>query len=257
MLGDHPAGRRELGSMIPTGVLVKLAMLGLTAEQAAAVGNMLSEVETATREAAETVVEKSREKTRLRVQKWRENKTETLRNVTERHETLRNGSHEGVTRGEDNLQTKNITGQKENKKAASLSDLSAFKADLEIDASAEQVEAFAKHRKAKNGQNSAYAARLFRRDAEACRLSVADAIDTAISRGWLTVKPEYLAGRQSTAPPRAPPPKSRDFNDVLDELQGKTRHDAQPGPTFDASVNRADFGSPPGVVQLHALPARR
>jgi len=174
--------------------------------------------------------------------------------------TLRHSDSLLVTRVEDSSSKKDIGKEEKKERAApkALPDLSAFKADLEQDATPEQVEAFAKHRKAKNGQNSAYAATLFRRDATACGLSVSEAIDTAISRGWLTVKPEYLAGRHSTAPPRTgAPAKGRDFNDVLDELQGKNRNDAQPGPVFDASVNRTDFGSTSGVVQLHALPARR
>lgn len=123
-----------------------------------------------------------------------------------------NNVTESVTphvRVEDNLQTTEISGQVEKQKAApkALSDVAAFKADLEQDATSEQVEAFVKHRKAKKGQNSAYSAKLFRKDAAACGLSVSQAIDTAISRGWLTVKPEYLAGRQSHKPQSSGPPK--------------------------------------------------
>ncbi|RTL63548.1 MAG: hypothetical protein EKK41_23205 [Hyphomicrobiales bacterium] len=159
-------------------------------------------------------------------------------------------------RVEDNLQTKKITGQKENKKAASLSDVAAFKADLELDATPEQVEAFAKHRKAKKGQNSAYSAMLFRRDAQACGLTVSQAIDTAISRGWLTVKPEYLAGRpRSTAPPTAPAPK-QDFNSILDAMQGKPNAPHHTGPTIEASFERRDRSGTADVVQLHAISAR-
>lgn len=129
---------------------------------------------------------------------------ERRRHVMSRDVTVTVSSHDAsVTRVEDNLQTKKMSGQKEKQEAApkALSDLSAFKADLQQDATPEQVEAFAKHRKAKNGQNSAYAARLFRRDAAACGISVSEAIDTAISRGWLTVKPEYLVGRQARSSP--------------------------------------------------------
>jgi hypothetical protein len=160
-------------------------------------------------------------------------------------------------RVEDNLQTKNITGEKENKKAASLSDLAAFKADLERDATAEQVDAFAKHRRAKNGQNSAYAATLFRRDAQACGLSVSQAIDTAISRGWLTVKPEYLAGRQqrSTAPPEA---SRQTYNDILDAIkQGDTNVPQSSGRTIDASIERPNGGGAPGPVRLYAVSSGR
>lgn len=201
----------------------------------------------------ENALEKRREADRER--QARKRKKDSC-HVTSRDVTVTVSSH---ARGEDNLQTKIISGQEGKKEKAApkaLSDLSAFKADLEQDASPEQVEAFAKHRKAKNGQNSAYAAKLFRRDASACGLSVSEAIDTAISRGWLTVRPEYLAGRrQSTAPPQQG--GQQDFNVILDNLQGKNSHDAFSGPTFDGSVNRADSGGAPNLVQLHAFSARR
>jgi hypothetical protein len=63
----------------------------------------------------------------------------------------------------------------------------------------------------------------------------------------------------ATAPPRqhstAPPPVSN-FNAILDDLQGKT-HASHPGPSIDASVNRADSGGASNLVQLNALSARR
>ena len=175
----------------------KLAGLGLSHEQMAGVLEIFDE------DAGER-----RAKVKARVDKWRaKNKPETLRNVTERSETSHTVT-ERLVRVEDSYSNKEDSKEEKKERAApkALSDLSAFKADLERDATPEQVEAFAKHRKAKNGQNSAYAATLFRRDATACRMSVSEAIDTALSRGWLTVKPEYLAGRQSTAPPQRMPP---------------------------------------------------
>jgi hypothetical protein len=63
----------------------------------------------------------------------------------------------------------------------------------------------------------------------------------------------------ATAPPRqhstASPPVSN-FNAILDDLQGKT-HASHPGPSIDASVNRADSGGASNLVQLNALSARR
>jgi len=154
----------------------------------------------------EDALEKRRSADRDRQARKRE-KDGSSRDVTLRHSDSQ--PSRSRARGEDNLQTKNSTGQEENKKEAApkaLSDLAAFRADLEQDASPEQVEAFVKHRKTKKGQNSAYSAKLFRKDAAACGLSVSQAIDTAISRGWLTVKPEYLVSRnqpqqRATAPP--------------------------------------------------------
>lgn len=223
----------------------KLSALGLSHEQMAGVLEIFDE-DAAARKA----------KVKARVDKWRsKNKSETLRNVTERSVTAPNVT-EGLARVEDNYLPTEISGRKENKKAASLSDLAAFKADLEQDASAEQVESFAKHRKAKNGQNSAYSAKLFRRDADACGLSVSQAIDTAISRGWLTVKPEYLAGRQQSAPQPRAPPAEPDFNTILDAMQGKRHEPQHTGPTIEASYERGDRGSSADIVQFHALSAR-
>jgi hypothetical protein len=154
-------------------------------------------------EAAETS-EQGKEKARERWRRWK-NKQST--NVGKRLQTDTNVSSP-LTRVEDSSSNKEDRKEEKKERAApkALSDLSAFKADLERDATPEQVDAFAKHRKAKNGQNSSYAATLFRRDAAACQMTVSEAIDTALSRGWLTVKPEYLAGRQATAPPQRQAP---------------------------------------------------
>jgi len=171
----------------------KLASLGLDNDQIAGVLEIMAAD-------AEGRKEKGR-------QRWRKWKDAQGANVSKRLPTTANVNSQ-LAGGEDSSSEIEITNKEEKKERAApkaLSDLSAFKSDLEQDATPEQVEAFAKHRKAKNGQNSAYAAKLFRRDADSCGLSVSQAIDTAISRGWLTVKPEYLAGRQSTAPPQQRP----------------------------------------------------
>lgn len=232
----------------------KLASFGLSVDQIGSVMDLIEE-----RDAIIAAKEDARKaQIRARVHKFRsKNKQETLRNVTE----TEGNATKRLTRAEDNYLPTEISGQEEKKKAApkALSDLAAFKADLEQDATSEQVEAFAKHRKTKNGQNSAYSARLFRRDAEACGLSVADAIDTAISRGWLTVKPEYLAGRQarSTSPP-LPPPKQSAHNDILDAIiRGDTNVSSGSTPTIDASYDRTDGRSSPSPVRLYAVPSGR
>jgi hypothetical protein len=83
----------------------KLAALGLSHEQMAGVLEIF-----------EADAETRKEKARTRVQRWRDKKRdETQRNVTEHNETQQAGSCEGVTRGEDNLQTKKISGQEEKK----------------------------------------------------------------------------------------------------------------------------------------------
>ena len=110
--------------MIPTSVLVEMATLGLSKEQAERVGEMLKAVEDATREAAEATIDKSREKARARLQRWKDKN----KNVSERSETFcnaENDSREGVTRVEDNLLPKKISGQEENKNISPEADKSA------------------------------------------------------------------------------------------------------------------------------------
>lgn len=197
-------------------------------------------------------LEKRREADRNRQAKKRtQDKPVTLSHVTRSPSR----SHARVEDSSSNLE---ISGQEETKEAApkALSDLEAFRADLLQDVDAERVDAIVKHRRSKKGQLTAYAAKLFRRDAAAVGMSLQQVIDTCISRGWLTVKPEYLAGR-SRAPPSTQPSTGQDFNAILDNLQGKQSHDAHSGPSIDGSVNRADRGGAANPVQLYAFPSWR
>ena len=79
-------------------------------------------------------------------------------------------------------------------------DVADFKAELSS-LDADRLEALIKHRKSKKAQMTGHAARLFKRDAESCRLSLADAVDTCISRNWITVKAEWLANNSGRASP--------------------------------------------------------
>jgi hypothetical protein len=101
--------------MIPTAVLTKLATLGLSEAQAEAVASMLSAVETATKGEADAVIEKGREKVRVRVQKWRAKQSVTLPNVTQRYVT----AHVSADDAPD-LENKQ-TNKQENKEGASPS----------------------------------------------------------------------------------------------------------------------------------------
>lgn len=114
-------------------------------------------------------------------------------------------------------------------------DLAEFKAELSgLDP--ERVEAIIKHRRSKHGQLTGLSARLFRRDAEACGLSLPDAVDTCISRNWITVKPEFLEGRQRA------PPRKRNYVDVaMDRLNGKT-HGSEGIFEFDGDAQRIPAG---------------
>jgi hypothetical protein len=82
---------------IPTEVIMRMATLGLSEEQAKAVADMLTTVETATAETVsasyEERIEESREKGRERWRKW---KTTHPTNVSKREPTLANGSKQLV-----------------------------------------------------------------------------------------------------------------------------------------------------------------
>lgn len=156
----------------------------------------------------------------------------------------------GLAHVEDNLPREEISGRGKEEKKPARDDLAAFKAELS-DLDADRLDAIVKHRRARKAQNTAHAAKLFRRDAKEAGLSMADAVDTCISRNWLTVKAEWLRPKgQQTAPPQ-----QRTMNDVLNEIiEGKPN--GFTGPTVDASYERADRGSATGIVQLHAIAAR-
>lgn len=191
----------------------KLSAAGLSPEQIAVVFEILDEEE-----------EERKAKTRARVARWRAgNKPETLSNVTERHVASRNVT-DARARVEDNLQTDIPTGQKEDKKPRD--DLAAFKAELS-DLDADRLEAIIKHRRSRKAQNTAHAARLFRRDAADAGLTLAAAVDTCISRNWITVKAEWLQPRAQRA--TAPPPE-RSVSDVLGEIAAGTWQQPDTGP---------------------------
>lgn len=109
---------------------------------------------------------------------------------------------EGITpraRVED-ISSNQETSGKSNKKSA-RNHLADFKAELS-DLGDERLEAFVLHRRAKRGALTGYGGKLFRQDCSACGLSPAEGADMAMSRGWITVKPEWLSRPNSTAPPK-------------------------------------------------------
>jgi hypothetical protein len=102
---------------------------------------------------------------------------------------------------EDNSSNLEIS-KKENKKTA-REHLADFKASLLADLGDERLEAFVLHRKAKRGALTGYGAKLFRQDCNDCGIAVAAGADMAMSRGWITVKAEWLTNR-TTGPPSKP-----------------------------------------------------
>lgn len=100
----------------------------------------------------------------------------------------------------------------------------------------ERLEALIKHRKAKKAQMTGHAARLFKRDADACNLPLAEAVDTCISRNWITVKPDWLAKPAARGSPGGKP---LSVNEIIRQRQaeGQFRNDDQPptGPRLIAA----------------------
>lgn len=126
--------------------------------------------------------------------------------------------------------------------AASVSDLDAFKAVLSDHADGERIAAYVQHRKTKRGACTAHAAKLFLRDAEAAGLSVPDAIDTAISRNWITVKAEWLANEAKRNSGQRSSEDERLAAWGIRDLGGNTRkrRDTNPGPEWNPKVDLSE-----------------
>lgn len=214
-----------------TALVEALVTAGATPEM------ILAAVRTA--EAAnEDALEQARAKTRARVEKWRAKKAG---NVTHDIVTGGNNSRGGDARVEDNLLPKKIEPQEEKKENAQARDLSEFREALS-DLDDERLAALVKHRRSKRAQNTGHAARLFRRDAAACGLSMAEAVDTCISRNWITVKPEWLAKPQVRGSPPKPTLASA-FGELSAELRQQREIQSRAG----------DGGIRPPVLDLPAI----
>lgn len=72
-------------------------------------------------------------------------------------------------------------------------DLAEFRAELAADLSPGLLSELEKHRAKKKAPMTGHAARLFRRDVDACGISLPEAVNTCISRNWITVKPDWIA----------------------------------------------------------------
>ena len=160
-------------------------------------------------ERAEAYIEDKRAKGRARFHRWKQQQGS---NVSKRQQTLATRSKRPA-RAEDKTLTTVIEPQEDKKRATR--DVDAFRAELSEDLDEARIDALVAHRRTKKASLTAHAAKLFRRDAAACSLSLADATDTVISRNWITVKAEWLAGRQQQAPPA---PKGGVVMGVLDNL---------------------------------------
>jgi hypothetical protein len=170
---------------------LRLVATGLTSEQIAVVMDIIGRRDAARAELDERRKADQRERWR----RWKENRDA---NVSQRLQTPANDSRAGDARAEDKTSSTEKEPLKNNTRAA---DLAAFKAALSGGCDGERIEAFVKLRRAKRGQLTAHAARLFIADAEASGLSLPAAIDTCVSRNWVTVRPDWLQTQKARAGP--------------------------------------------------------
>ena len=212
----------------------RLVAAGLSTDQIAVVMEIMDREAKAFAEANENRKAKARE----RVARWREKHysdvTETSPKVTER---LTGAG----ARVEDKTSTQKIEPQEENKTRGSR-DVSEFRAAFP-DLDAERLDALVKLRKVKRGQLTGHAARLFRRDAADCGLGISEAVDTCISRNWITVKPEWLADRRGVGPPPAKPNPALDVaRQLMDKLDAVTPSETQGNSAYPRLVAVAGGG---------------
>lgn len=189
---------------IPTEVIMRMATLGLSEEQAKAVADMLTTVEAATKGEADKLIEQSRAKVRDRVQRWRDAKRG---NVTKRSETSQSVTSRLTSGGapvEDKTSNSDIEPQDKKQNTAARG-VSEFKAKLSPLLDADLLDAFVAVRKAKRGALTGYAAGIFINDAERCGMSVPEAATECVRSSWITVKPEYFSGRPRASPPPGKP----------------------------------------------------
>jgi len=195
-------------------------------------------------EQQESTVDASKEKARARWHKWKANKDA---NVGKRLQTTANGSRTSVARGVDNLQTTEISGEKE-KKVTSPSARSSrgsripddFQPDIDA-AVSEGVPRIEAERQARSFCDYWRS----RPGAGGLKLDW-----PATWRVWYRRNIPASPKPQSTSPPS----HMAEVNSILDAIQGKTHEPARP--TIDGSFERTDRGGPANLVQFDAVAAR-
>lgn len=232
---------------------LRLVAAGLNAEQIALVMQMM------TRDAKEAA-EKEEERRAKGRERWHRWSDKRKPNVSQREQTLANDSCEGVTRVEDNLLPKKISGQEEKQ---DISPEAAKAAPVAFELPCVSGEPFPVYDADIAEWANAFPAVDIRQQLAAMRSwLIANPTKRKTRRGMRKFIVSWLDRRQNAGgqpPARAgPAPQPRQaFNDILDSLQGKPPHDAHPGPTIDGGINRADSGGAANLVQLYAVPTRR
>lgn len=210
--------------MIPQDVMMDLATIGLSADQARVVASMLSRVEDATKGESEV----GKEKARARWRKWKESRST---NVSKRLQTTANVSKQ-LAGAEDRTSNLDIPSKEESKKQnAAVRDVVEFKDKLAPHLEADLLEAFVKVRRAKRSAMTGYAAGLFIGDAAKCNMTVSEAATECVRSSWITVKPEYFQGRQRAgpAPPKIDPVKEA-ANRLMEQFDAVTPSETQANP---------------------------
>lgn len=172
----------------------------------------------ATEAANEQAMERSRDKTRARVAKWREKKGG---NVTDGVVTVTNGSRAGDARVEVKTSNSDIEPVEKNK---TRGDAAGFVNALRALLDEERLDALVKHRRSRKAPVTAYAAKLFIDAAAECGITLSEAADHCISRNWLTVRPDWLAAR----PPARGSPHLRMEDFLGTVIEQQERRDAGP-----------------------------
>lgn len=206
--------------MIPASVLTQLATLGLSQEQAEKVANMLAAVESATKGEAEIGIERSREKARARLQKWKAKQPENVSKRSETSPNVFNGSRAGVTRVENNLLTKKIIDQKERKKETRAGALVvSSEAELtDAGVEAETLNAWKGVRKEKrSGPISKPVVDALRREAAKAGLTLQQVVTICCERGWQGFKADWLIEARASGPPQGRRTASHAFMELARE----------------------------------------
>lgn len=147
-----------------------------------------------------------------------------------------------------NIDTNNEV-RKDKSAAKPLSDVQAFKAELEPILSSERVDAIVDLRRKKKAPITPHAGKLLVKALKECP-DVDAAADEMVLRNWTGIKPEWLTSRQTSSASSQGPPKRTIF-DAIDDFIERNDHE-QPGITIDHDGSH----HPPNVHRL-ASTARR
>jgi hypothetical protein len=194
-----------------------------------------------------------KEKGRERWHKWNDKRKQTSANVSKRKPTTANDS-DALTRGEDNLQDKVISGEEEKKivsPSARPSRGSRIPDDFQPDIDAAVSEGVP------------------RQEAERQARSFCDYWRSKPGAGGLKLDwpatwrvwyrrniPAQPPPRNSTSPPSGAEAHMGAVNSILDQIQGKTNAPQHGNQTIDGSYTRSDRSGAPNLVQFDAAAAR-